>query len=75
MTIAAAQELKTRAQAAFCNLAAQTKGLEPYLERSDEPFLLRRGELGKHGADLVARACIELLVDLAAFRRQLALEI
>lgn len=37
MAIAAAQELKTRAQAAWENLSAQTKGLEPYLERSDEP--------------------------------------
>jgi hypothetical protein len=37
MTIAAAQDLKTRAEAAWGNLAAQTKGLEPYLERSDEP--------------------------------------
>jgi hypothetical protein len=31
------QELKARAQAAWDNLAAQTKGLEPYLERADAP--------------------------------------
>jgi DinB superfamily len=37
MTIAAAQDLKDRSKAAWGNLAAQTKGLEPYLERSDEP--------------------------------------
>jgi hypothetical protein len=37
MAIEAAQELKDRAQAAWRNLSAQTRGLEPYLERSDEP--------------------------------------
>jgi hypothetical protein len=37
MAIPAMQELKVRAQAAWENLAAQTKGLEPYLERADEP--------------------------------------
>jgi len=37
MAIAAVQELKDRAQAAWGNLSAQTKGLEPYLERADEP--------------------------------------
>ena len=37
MAIEAAQELKDRAQAAWGNLSAQTRGLEPYLERSDEP--------------------------------------
>ena len=37
MTIAAVQELKDRSQAAWGNLSAQTKGLEPYLERADEP--------------------------------------
>jgi hypothetical protein len=37
MAIPAVQELKVRAQAAWENLAAQTKGLEPYLERADEP--------------------------------------
>ena len=37
MAIAAIEELKARAQAAWGNLSAQTKGLEPYLERADEP--------------------------------------
>jgi hypothetical protein len=37
MAIPAMQELKVRAQAAWENLVAQTKGLEPYLERADEP--------------------------------------
>src|SRR4029450_3814385 len=37
MAIAAAQGLKDRAQAAGRTLSAQPKGLEPYLERSDEP--------------------------------------
>ena len=37
MAIPAMQELKVRSQAAWENLAAQTKGLEPYLERADEP--------------------------------------
>jgi len=37
MAIPVMQELKVRAQAAWENLSAQTKGLEPYLERADEP--------------------------------------
>src|SRR5262245_694026 len=37
MAIAAVQDLKSRAQAAWENLSAQTKGLEPYLERAAEP--------------------------------------
>ena len=37
MAIPAMQELKARSQAAWDHLVAQTRGLEPYLERADEP--------------------------------------
>jgi hypothetical protein len=37
MAVPAVQELKARAQAAWEHLAAQTRGLEPYLERADAP--------------------------------------
>jgi hypothetical protein len=37
MAIAVAQDLATRAQAAWDNLRAQLEGMAPYLERADEP--------------------------------------
>jgi DinB superfamily len=37
MAIAVVQDLKARTQAAWGNLSAQTRGLESYLERADEP--------------------------------------
>ena len=37
MAIAAVQDLEGRIQAAWANLSAQARGLEPYLQRADEP--------------------------------------